>query len=270
MRNLILVIIGLLFFGCDKDMVNIVYGPPNVTGDQKVLIEEFTGVKCTFCPAGSDEIQSLIDLYPGKVIAVSIHSGFFATPVPNKSKLDLRTPDGDALYTFLGAGSLYPGAAFNRVDYNGKYISGRASWASNVQNLVSSSAKSTLTIQSTYDPDTKLLKVTLQGITKTDLNDNILANVLITESNIIDYQLDERVPGGSVDDYVHKHVLRAAAVAIPGETIMSNPKLGTQFSKEFTISIKDEWVPENIDVIGYISYSSSKEIIQVDETPLIK
>ena len=63
---------------CEDDGPPIVIDPQ----DRKVLIEEFTGVRCVNCPAGSAEIQNLLSVYGEQLIAISIHAGFYANPYP--------------------------------------------------------------------------------------------------------------------------------------------------------------------------------------------
>ena len=41
-----------------------------------VLIEDFTGQRCKFCPNGTDVINGIVDTYgEDNVVAVAIHSG---------------------------------------------------------------------------------------------------------------------------------------------------------------------------------------------------
>src|ERR1700741_1300369 len=92
-------------------------GPPEL-GDRKVLIEEFTGVRCVNCPDGSAEIENLLSLYGGNLVAVSIHSGFFSDPYPD-NLYDFRTPEGDQLLNYLGQPLGYPTAVIDRKLFNG-------------------------------------------------------------------------------------------------------------------------------------------------------
>ena len=273
MRNLLYLIIVVSIFGCEMDPINIVYGPPSNAGDQKVLLEEFTGVQCTFCPQGSDEIASLISLNQGNVVAISIHAGFFATPTPS-NKFDFRTADGTELYDLLGAGQFYPAAAINRVRFNDTPITGlvnnQTSWAGDIQQLRSVPAKAGLTVKTVYNANNRELRITLTGIAKEDFNEKLLANVMITESNIIDWQKDVRDPSGHVTNYVHKHLFRDAITPVAGDEIVTNPKKGQSFSKEYIYTVSDAWIAENCNIVGFITYSSKKDIIQVNEAKVVE
>ena len=272
MRNLLYILLAVFLFSCEKDPIKIVYGPPSNAGDQKVLMEEFTGVQCTFCPQGSDDIASLISLNQNNVIAISIHSGFFAVKTPF-NKYDFRTPDGDELYSILGAGGFYPAAAINRTRFSdtpaGVLINNQTSWAGDINALRAVPAKVGLSIETTYNSVNRELKVKLTGIAKTNFNEKLLANVMITESGIVDWQKDARDPSGHVDNYVHKHVLRDAISQVAGDDFVTNPFQGQSFTKEYTYTLSDAWVAENCEVIGFITSSTSGNVLQVNEEKVV-
>ena len=60
--------------------------------DQKVILEEFTGIYCVFCPQGHAIAQAIQDNNPGDVFLINIHVGGFA--VPSGDDPDFRTPFG--------------------------------------------------------------------------------------------------------------------------------------------------------------------------------
>ena len=64
-------------------------------GDRKVLVEEFTGVRCVNCPAGASELENLKGIYGERLVIVSIHAGDFSPPFTD-SRFDFRTAEGDA------------------------------------------------------------------------------------------------------------------------------------------------------------------------------
>lgn len=271
MKSLLFTLTIVILLGCEKKPVNIVYGPPTNLSDQKVLIEEFTGFQCTFCPQGSDEIESLIALNQGNVIGISIHSGFFAKPGP-KNKFDFRTPDGDELYNILGAGAFYPAASINRFNFSGQgLINSQGSWAGSIQQLLSKPAKASLKIETEFDIASRSLKININGVAKESFQEKLLLHIMITESNIIDFQKDYRVqPSGEVLDYVHKHVFRDAITSVLGDDFVTNPVQGQVFNKEYNINMPDTWVAKNCNVIAFISYSSTNDIIQVNEAKVIE
>ncbi|MEN9978694.1 MAG: hypothetical protein RLZZ569_1319, partial [Bacteroidota bacterium] len=60
--------------------------------NKNVVLEELTGINCTWCPDGHLRAQQIKDANPGRVILVNVHAGSFAPSSPN-----LKTTDGDLL-----------------------------------------------------------------------------------------------------------------------------------------------------------------------------
>lgn len=270
MRYLLYAVFPLFLLSSCDDRVPIIYGPPSNLGDQKLVIEEFTGVQCVNCPQGSDEIASLAASYEGKIIPISVHSGFFSTPVPGKSKQDFRTPDGDFIYNYIGPPPFYPSAVFNRKVFSGNdLVYNQESWAGNVQKVLESPAKYGLTLETSYNETTRELTATIQGIAKEDINDEILAHLMITESNIVEWQKYPNADG-FIADYVHKHVLRHIVSTFTGDKVADNPKKTQTFSKIYKFVLPDNWVAENCEVVTFISYSSKKEIIQAESKHVVE
>tara|TARA_R110002124_G_scaffold131910_1_gene294320 strand:- start:49825 stop:50127 length:303 start_codon:yes stop_codon:yes gene_type:complete len=68
--------------------------------NRKVVLEEFTGIHCGFCPDGHAIANALQNANPGNVFLINIHQGGFATPGPNEP--DFRTQWGDAIANQTG------------------------------------------------------------------------------------------------------------------------------------------------------------------------
>ena len=63
--------------------------------DKNVVLEEFTGIYCTFCPDGHRLAQELKDADPDDIVLINIHVGGYADPNPGDP--DFRTPYGTAI-----------------------------------------------------------------------------------------------------------------------------------------------------------------------------
>ena len=63
--------------------------------NKKVVLEEFTGIKCSYCPDGHKRANELKAANEGNVFLVNIHSGGYATP--GAGEPDMRTPEGDII-----------------------------------------------------------------------------------------------------------------------------------------------------------------------------
>ncbi|PLW94125.1 MAG: hypothetical protein C0592_03800 [Marinilabiliales bacterium] len=79
--------------------------------DKNVLIEEFTGIHCGYCPDGHVKAQAILNANPGDAWAINIHQGGYATP--SAGEPDFRTPWGDAIAGQSGLTG-YPAGTVNR------------------------------------------------------------------------------------------------------------------------------------------------------------
>ncbi len=99
--------------------------------NKNVVLEEFTGIHCGFCPDGHLKGQQLHDANPGDVVLINIHAGSFA--VPSAGEPDFRTPFGAAIDGQAGV-TRYPAGTINRHQFTmtqgGGTAMSRGDWAS--------------------------------------------------------------------------------------------------------------------------------------------
>ena len=63
--------------------------------NKNVILEEFTGIHCGYCPDGHLMAQNFHDANPGDVVLINLHTGSYANPSPGEP--DFRTPLGPAI-----------------------------------------------------------------------------------------------------------------------------------------------------------------------------
>jgi len=112
-KNLTLSITLSLFGLCAFAQTIVTTSPEN----RKVILEEFTGVNCTFCPQGHAIAQTLQDNNTDNVFLVNIHSGGYAAP--NGNQPDFRTEWGEAIDNQSGLAG-YPAGTINRQNFPGQ------------------------------------------------------------------------------------------------------------------------------------------------------
>lgn len=247
----LLVACTVILFSCEEN--KRVIEPFVPEGDRIILLEEFTGKGCTNCPKGSREIENLLTLFPENLVVVSIHAGFFANPqfFPI-GQFDLRTDEGELLFDYLGPNSGYPAGVVNRVAVNGELQLSANAWASAITQQVQQQPAVELGLVKEYNPDTRELTVTVNGIGKASLSGDIRLSVMLTESGIVDAQ-DDQEAGGIVQDYVHKHVLRDMLTPATGAMILNSIFSGTTFTRTFTTTLDSGWNANEMEVIAFIS-----------------
>jgi len=222
---------------------------------KKILLEEFTGLNCGWCPEGHLVGKQLLNALPGQAFAVNIHAGHYSEP--STGQADYRTDEGIALATFFNTESGgYPCGTVNRFDIgDGQYILSRSNWIPVAKALNQQDAPVNLYVDSKYDGLTKTLSVTVEGYFTGDVPADSAQrlNVLWTQDDIVGYQNG----GGAGDNYVHEHMLRGYISQMFGDTI-ANAAKGQYFSKSYSVTlpsdIRDiEVKPEDINIIAFVT-----------------
>ena len=250
----------LYFVSCDTIATNdFLEGgtPPPVDTTaitKKVLIEDFTGYKCTNCPAASEELHTIENLYPEQVIGIGIHTGFFANP-SGVFETDFRTNEGDELRSFFGPDA-FPIGMVNRIGYPENVLVEYTDWASQVGSILQEDPSIGIKISDSN------AQITVDAKLLTNNNSNLKLVVCITEDKIIDKQIN-----GSelIEDYEHNHVLRKVINGTWGESINLIDEY-TSFT--FDYSLEDLWVRANCNVIAFVYNDSNKEVLQVEKIHL--
>jgi len=263
---LFFLILSFTLFSClDKDSVNIPVLGSGVESDRKVLIEEFTGVKCVNCPDGSAEIQNLIALHGDNLIAISIHSGFFSKPY-DENLYDFRTDDGDALASLLGEPQAFPTAIINRKLFSGqneRHLS-KQSWAGYIQSELAEAPKFNISMVSNFEEGSRNLNVKVTVVPLENVNEDLNLSVFLTEDDIEDYQI---TPAGKIPDYKHKHVFRRVLT-----NDASGVGLGNSFTKgqsvtmDFTVTIPGEWQEDHCHVVSFVHKTGTDlDVLQAEQ-----
>jgi hypothetical protein len=239
--------------------------------DRRVLIEEFTGVRCVQCPAGSAEILNLQEQYGERLIAISIHAGSLANPY-NQSQYNFRTDEGEDLLNFFATPDGFPTAVINRKLFPGQpdlQLESAAVWAGRISSELEIDAVVTLNLQNNWNPDSRLMEVSVTGGAAERISEVVKITVVITENNITDTQI---VPiDGIIDDYVHNHVLRKSLTAFDGDILANSLDADESFAKNFTFTLPNEWKAENCSVIAFVHLAgTNKLVLQATEKHLIE
>ncbi|NUO00983.1 MAG: Omp28 family outer membrane lipoprotein [Saprospiraceae bacterium] len=268
----LLACIAFLLFSCEEiaPRLNPGSGTNNPNDQQRqVLIEEFTGVRCVNCPAGSDAIQTLKGIYGEQLIAVSIHTGFFAPPYPQSNE-DFRTPEGASLLSYLGEPLGYPTSVINRKLFNGEtdLQLGQSQWAGFIAEEFALAPQAQVLITKTYNPTTRALeaKVNLDILENIAEND-VRISVMITQDQITDTQL---TPSGVVDNYVHRHVLRDMMSAYDGDPVNGPLVAGDEVTRTFNYTLPQGWDADHCYIVAFLHHSGSeKTVIQAQEVKVL-
>ena len=181
-----------------------------VAENKHVILEEFTGIHCGYCPDGHARANNLTIANPNLFHQINIHSGYYATP--GAGEPDFRTIDGASI-TAAAAPSGYPNGGINRGNGSGWSMS-RGSWSNSTSELIEQSSYVNIAVEGSVDFGTRQLTVDVQVFyTGTASTDTEYLSLAILQNNIAGPQSDygDYFPTGwkcPEKVYKHQHVFR--------------------------------------------------------------
>ncbi len=185
--------------------------------NKNTVLEEFTGIKCVYCPDGHLRAQNLYNANPNDVVLINLHVGGYA--VPGAGEPDFRTSFGSAV---SGQSTLsgYPAGTVNRHDFsangwdqNGGTAMSRGNWTAAANVIMGESSPVNVANQTSLD----LANGALSAVTEVYYTGNSAVstnklNVVLLQNNVpgpqtggASYNPSAILPNG---DYNHNHMLR--------------------------------------------------------------
>lgn len=236
---------GLVLFVSFSFFLNFFHGGfaqehvSRLPSKKRVLLEEFTGIRCGNCPDGAKVISTIKDVCDTNVFPVSIHSGSYAEP--GNTFPDFRTEYGDSIWIFAG-GTGFPSAMIQRqqTEYENTLGFYRGQWIKAVKDVLQQDADLNIWTSADIDAKTRKLEISVEYFSLSRSEDFLL-NVFILQNGIEGYQN----PIGK--DYIHNHVLRKQLTGIWGDTI-SDVKVGEGKSLEYTYVLPDSISGTGVDL----------------------
>lgn len=210
--------------------------------NRNVVLEEFTGIYCVFCPDGHKRANQLKANNPGDVVLVNIHTGSFANP--SGGDPDFRTTFGSALANQSGLTG-YPAGTINRQLFSGlSQGSGtamsRGDWAGAAATVLADSSYVNVAMDAVVDVTARTMTIDVEMYyTGTAPSFNML-NIVLMQNNILGPQT-----GGATfypqmvtsdGEYRHMHMLRDMITGQWGDSI-TNIVQGQVISRQYTYNI---------------------------------
>lgn len=234
-------------------------------GNRNVLIEEYTGVSCQYCPLGHKAIDFTLKSFPGRAFAINIHQGVFAS--------QFSTQWGNALANQASVQS-YPSSTLNRHAFSGGtiQIDPGQSYPCALQ-MMDKPAPVNVAATVDIDPVTRLMVVKVEvyypGNGPGDFN---MLNVALVQNNVMGNQTggSQYYPENMVNgQYRHMHILRHLLTGQWGDTI-HNVSAGSFFTKEYAYVVPQQigdLAIDNMDNLSVIVFvcQDRKEVLNVCE-----
>ena len=227
MKNLILLLL-LPFVSFGQLIVDTV--PQN----KKAVLEEFTGIHCTFCPDGHVIAQQIKNAYPNDVSLINLHTGGYAAP--NQGEPDFRIMESDSIAAISNLAG-YPAGTVNRKQFpmtqGGGTAMSRGDWMDAVQDIISQPAYLNVGVQVIHDTVNEVLVVDVEiyytdstpvdGFGFSPVN---YINIALTQDSVAGPQIGASTynPAGIINGpwqptYSHQHMLRDMVTGQWGEPV---------------------------------------------------
>jgi len=246
--------IFLLFTGILLGFNSYAQLPVGTTAqNKKVVLEEFTGISCTFCPDGHLIANNLTNANSGNFFPINIHVGNFATPAAGEP--DFRTPFGTAIANQTNL-SGYPAGTINRREFTGFQQNGtgtamsRSNWSAATTQTRNQAAYVNVAVDAQVDEQTRQLRVITQYYytDSSSLATNKL-NVALLQNNTEGPQTgaDAFYPANIQPNgkYLHQHMLRHLLTGQWGVDI-TNTLMGATRTDTFLYT-----VPASLNGVAY-------------------
>ena len=226
--------------------------------NKNVIIEEFTGRNCGYCPDGHAIANQICANNPGRVWAVNIHTGGFSpTSYPN-----LNTNPGN-VYNAGFAVSSYPAGCVNRSQSTAV---GRNQWTSITNTQLSQQAPVNVGGRAVVNNDTREVSITVElYYTANSSESTNYLTIFMIQDSIMGSQSGGSTfnPGQVVNgQYCHMHVLRDVLTSTWGDEV-SPTTMGTLITKTYNYTVPQSiGNPNGVDVdmnnINFIAFVTEK------------
>lgn len=233
--------------------------------NKKVILEEFTGVNCQFCPSGHAIANTIKNANPADVFLINIHVGGYSTPTSGQP--DFRTPFGTAIANQSGLTG-YPAATVNRTAYTGLSQNGatgtamsRNNWTNASNQTRNQSSYVNVATTASINVNTRLLTVFVEAYYtgNSPVSSNRL-NIALLQNNT----LGPQTSGGLGDNYPHQHRLVHMLTGQWGDTY-NTTTAGTLITRTYTYTIPAAYnsVPAelgNFEIVAFVAEGQQKII----------
>ena len=251
------IVLALIFFTLLPSFLKAQEYVSTQPQNRNVLIEEFTGRNCGYCPDGHRIANLIVANNPGRVWAVNIHAGGYS-PVtyPN-----MNTTDGTTITSGFGIGG-FPAGHVNRSTANDL---GRDQWESHTNTQLAQQAEVNVAGFVTLNHATRTAEITVEVYytANSSQSTNYLTIMMLQDSILGSQSGNYYNPSQMLNgQYVHQHVLRDVVTSTWGDEI-SPTTAGTLITKNYTYQIPESiGAPNGVEVdlnnILFLAFVSEK------------
>lgn len=217
---------------------------------RKVVLEEYTGIHCQYCPDGHKIANNFKAANPNDVFLINIHEGGYSTP--SAGEPDFRTSFGTALAGQTGLTG-YPSGTINRHVFspNTTTALSRSSWVAKGGIILTMPTYVTLDVTASVNTSTRLLTVNTTANYLANGPALNMMNIALLQNNVegpqtggSTYNPSQVLPNGK---YNHNHMLRHLITGQWGDSIKVTTT-GTSLQKTYTYTLPASINGVNLDI----------------------
>jgi hypothetical protein len=248
----------------------------NTNTDRNVLIEDFTGHKCIFCPAAAALAHQLQLANPGRVFTAAIHAGVDGIgdfqSVDAEYTLDFTNSDGLYIGTWFGQNDPgfvgNPRGPINRVNIGGNIFQGPGQWSSITSTLLTENdLRVNVQSQLNYYPSTKgaFLHVEVDKMDQTLSNELGIVAYLLEDSLVGDQKMSDNSHN---HNYIHRDIHRKNLNNMPfGRQLTPADLINGKYYVNYSFLVPNQldgaYNAANMHLLIYVYDMTTLEIYQV-------
>ncbi len=243
--------------------------------ERNVLLEDFTGHQCTFCPQAADVAHGLETSNPGRVFVSTIHSG------PDGMSAFQATAPPDYIYDFTNPISLEIGQFFGNLPGNsfnanpsgnvsripgtaGSISTGSSEWTNKTNSLLTANdLKVNIQCDVNYFSQTNgaFIHVAVENLEP--VANELRLVVAFYEDSIVKPQT--KFGAGTVYDYVHRDLLKAHVNGNMNGQVISDDYLDANglYLYDYSFALPANVAADNSHLLIYVFDKVTHEIYQV-------
>ena len=257
--------------------------------NKNVVLEEFTGIYCGFCPDGHVIGQGIHTANPNDVFLINIHTGGYANPNgPNDP--DFNTIFGSAIGNASGLAG-YPAGTVNRATFStiapqgsaGSTALSRGDWAAAAALVMAEPSEVNVAAQASYDMGTGILTVNTESYFTSAGSAGgynlhvavVMNNVSGPQSGAQNYNPGGIIPGPWNPTYNHQHMMVhlmdgatgleynivTAGTFVPNTHTWTVPAQMQGTGQGSTNGFFPDHDPTNFDVVAYVVEGATNTIV---------
>ncbi|MDG1148386.1 MAG: Omp28-related outer membrane protein [Crocinitomicaceae bacterium] len=245
---------------------------PNTSLLRNVMVEDFTGHQCTYCPIAADTAHAIHGDYPTRAFISTIHAGPDGAgsfqSVTASFPIDWTNPAGIAIGEYFGTipGSDFQGnprGSVNRILHGGQHTSGVYEWRAQTETAMTTSLELNEQAAVNYYPSTRGVFIHSEiEILNPALTNDLYTVITLMEDSVVAKQ---KMPDNTIDEnYIHRDIMRGTVGSTwQGRKLTENELDNGKYYFNYSFSLPAQYDADNIHLLIYVRDAETEEVYQV-------